>query len=218
MDAEAVAKTIPVYYKMSRQTLSDIGGLATALNNRLLWLVRSRLEIELVQGDGTGENLTGILNTTGIAAVDYSDWSTDDTLTTADAALEGIEDVILSDATPTGVVLNPADWKKMQQAKASTSGNYLSGGPFGSTPRVLWGLPVVLNKVMPAGQTLVGDFNAGATLLVREAPNVRMSDSDQDDFTRNKVTVLAEGRFAFAVWQPTALRGRAVDQPKLIRV
>jgi HK97 family phage major capsid protein len=57
---------------------------------------------------------------------------------------------------------------------------------------------------MPAGQALVGDFANGATLFVREAVNVRTSDADQDDFVRNRLTMLGEGRFGLAVWQPAA--------------
>jgi hypothetical protein len=44
----------------------------------------------------------------------------------------------------------------------------------------------------------------GATLFVREAVQVIASDSDQDDFVRNRVTLLGEGRFALAIWQPSA--------------
>ncbi len=33
---------------------------------------------------------------------------------------------------------------------------------------------------------------------------MRISDSDQDDFIRNEVTYLGEGRFGLAVYQPTA--------------
>jgi len=48
---------------------------------------------------------------------------------------------------------------------------------------------------------VVGDFRLGATLFVREGVNVRASDSDQDDFVRNRVTILGERRFGLAVWQ-----------------
>jgi hypothetical protein len=44
---------------------------------------------------------------------------------------------------------------------------------------------------MPQGEMLIGDFSGGCTLFVREAPNNRISDSDQDDFVRNRVTVPA---------------------------
>jgi HK97 family phage major capsid protein len=198
VDAEARARTISHWFKMSRQALADIGGLQATVQNRLLYGVRRRLEDQIISGNGEGEYILGILNTTGIASVDYS------AVLEADATLDGIVDVILSDAEPSGVVLNPADWQSMQVAKADSSGVYLSGGPFGSTPRTLWGLPVVLNAQMPAGQALVGDFNIGAVVLVRESPNILLSDSDQDDFVRGRVTIMAEGRFALAVPQPTA--------------
>jgi hypothetical protein len=43
----------------------------------------------------------------------------------------------------------------------------------------------------------------GATLFVRERVHVLISDSDQDDFLRNRVTLLGEMRAAIAIWQPS---------------
>ena len=68
---------------------------------------------------------------------------------------------------------------------------------------MLWGLPAVPSKVLAPGTAIVGDFSQ-CTLYVREGANVRISDSDQDDFIRNRVTLLGEGRFGLAVWQPAA--------------
>jgi hypothetical protein len=31
-----------------------------------------------------------------------------------------------------------------------------------------------------------------------------MSDSDSDDFVRNRLTLLGEGRFALAIWSPAS--------------
>ena len=50
----------------------------------------------------------------------------------------------------------------------------------------------------------MGDWTNGATLFVREPVTIRMSDADQDDFVRNRVTVLGEGRFGLAVWSPAS--------------
>jgi hypothetical protein len=44
----------------------------------------------------------------------------------------------------------------------------------------------------------------GCTLFVREGVGVIASNSDGDDFTRNRITLLGEGRFALAIWQPSA--------------
>jgi hypothetical protein len=42
------------------------------------------------------------------------------------------------------------------------------------------------------------------TLFVREGVQVLVSDSDSDDFLRNRITMLGETRVASAIWQPGA--------------
>jgi hypothetical protein len=75
-------------------------------------------------------------------------------------------------------------------------------GIFGTyAARTIWGLAVTTNRIV--NKPLVGD-PAGATLLVREGVNIKTSDADQDDFIRNRVTVLGETRVAMPVWRPTA--------------
>jgi len=198
-DAEAIAKVIAHFTKLRRQQLADAPQLEGAIRNRLGYGVLRRLEAQVLGGDGAGENLRGILNTTGIASVAYNAAAL-----AADQALEGLVSVLLADATPNAVALNPRDWADMLKAKAAGSGDYHSAGPFTATAERLWGAVAVPATGIPAGTALVGDFTLGATIFVREGVNVRMSDSDQDDFVRNKVTLLGEGRFALAVWQPSA--------------
>ena len=100
-------------------------------------------------------------------------------------------------------MLNANDWAAMLKHKAAGSGVRLdSDGMFSAPPTTAWGLPVVTSKVMPAGTALVGAFGTCTRLFIREAVNVRLSDADQDDFIRNRVTALAELRAGLAVWQP----------------
>jgi len=111
--------------------------------------------------------------------------------------------VRLSNADPQAIVANPADVTKAVKAKASGSGERLdSAGAFSAPPNEMWGLPLIQTPAIAAGTALVGDFARGAKLWVREAITARTSDSDQDDFVRNAVKVLLEGRFAFAVVRP----------------
>ena len=103
------------------------------------------------------------------------------------------------------MVVNPVDYAAMLKNKATGSGIRLdSDGAFATPPDTMWGLPAIPSKAIPQGQALVGDWATGATLFVREPVNVRISDADQDDMTRNRLTALGEGRFGLAVWQPTA--------------
>lgn len=198
-EAECVAKTIAHWAKLSRPQLADVPQLSTIITTRLSYGVMRRVEDQIIGGDGVGENLTGLLNTSGIGDVPHVAGPL------TDLALDGITAVLLSDAEPNAVVVNPQDWSEMLKATATGSGERLdSDGAFATPPIAMWGLPTIPSKVMPKGQALVGDWSVGATLFVREPVNVRISDADSDDFSRNRLTALGEGRFGLAVFQPTA--------------
>ncbi len=198
-DVVAVARTIAAWHKLARQQISDVPLLSTTIYSRLVYYVNRRLESEILAGDGQGEDLLGILNTTGIGAPASVSGDT----CNADLILNGIGAVVDSSATPTAVVMYPDDLNKMLKNKASTSGLRLdSDGAFAQPMDTIWGVPIVTNLAMTPGTALVGDWVLGATLYVREGVNVRTSDADQDDFLRNRLTMLGEGRFALAVWRP----------------
>jgi len=200
-DAEATAETIAHWLKLPRAALADAAGLDQILRVRLTYGVMRRLEDQIVGGDGTGENLQGILASTGVGEIQF-----DAAEALTDLALDGIVATLLSDAEPDAVVVNPLDWAAMLKARTDggTGQRLDSDGAFATPPDRLWGLPAIPSKAIPEGQALVGDYASGCTLFVREGVNVRVSDSDQDDFVRNRVTMLGEGRFALAIWQPSA--------------
>ena len=200
VDATVEAKTIAHWTKTPRQQISDVPALGVLIQSRLSYGVMRRLENQILVGDGTGENLTGILATPGIGDVAFSAGEA-----LSDLTLDGISTVIVSDAEPDAVVANPLDVSAMLKAKASGSGERLdSEGAFSDLPTTMWSLPLIQSKVMPQGQALVGAFGTGTTVFIREAVNVRISDADQDDFIRNQLTMLGEMRAGLAVWQPAA--------------
>lgn len=198
-DATAVAQTIAAWLKIKKQALSDVPALQSVIDNRLRYSVRRRLEGQALNGNGTDPNIRGILQTSGIGAVAYA---ADELI--ADQVLRGLTTVLLADAQADGIVMNPTDWQTALIAKAAGDGHYYSGGPFSMTPQVMWGVPLIPSPAIPQGTVLVGDFAIGAQLFIREGVNVLLSDSDGDDFRRNRVTLLGEMRAALAVWRPAA--------------
>jgi hypothetical protein len=76
--------------------------------------------------------------------------------------------------------------------KTQGSGEYFSGGPFQATLASLWGLPAVRSRALALGAPVVGDWERAA-IFVREGLTIRVADSDQDDFTRNRVTIFCRG-------------------------
>ncbi len=196
-DAEAIARTIAAWFKVQKQSLEDFSALQAVIENRLRYMVLRRLEAQVLAGNGTAPNLRGILNTSGIGSVAY-----DGGVELADLILDGIVNTMLADGQATGIVMNPLDWAKVVKAKSSGDGQYFSGGPFQVTPQVMWGTPLIPSAAITQGTALVGDWELGAMLLIRSGVQVLMSDSDQDDFTKNKVTILGEMRGALPVFRP----------------
>jgi HK97 family phage major capsid protein len=202
VDATAPVRTIAGYVKLGRQALDDISGLASLINTLLPYEVRRRIEAQILNGDGVGQNLKGILQTSGIGApaVVAGD-------NPADAILRAITVIVLSDGDPNFVALNPLTWQALMLMRENTggagTGGYLFGSPGMVMAPTIWGLATTANRTVPQTTPLVGDAN-GATLLVREGVNIKVSDADQDDFTRNRVTVLAEARVALPVWRPAS--------------
>jgi HK97 family phage major capsid protein len=202
-EATAPVRTIAGYIKASRQSLDDVAGLATLINTLLPYDVRRTIEAQMLMGDGTGQNLTGIFHTTGVGAPTFV---TGDNV--ADAVLRAMTVIILSFSEPNFIALNPLTWQDLMLMRTDIggagTGSYMYGGPgYLNQPPTLWGLPMTKSVVIPQATPLVGDA-MGATLMVREGVNVKTSDSDQDDFIRNRVTILAEARVAFPVWRPSA--------------
>src|SRR5215469_4730386 len=66
--ATAPVRTIAGWIKASRQSLDDVAGLSTLINTLLPYDVRRSIMAQIISGDGTGLNLTGLYHTTGVGA------------------------------------------------------------------------------------------------------------------------------------------------------
>lgn len=198
-DAEAIARVIAAWMKIQKAALSDVPALRTIIDQRLRYLVLRRLEAQIINGNGTAPNLRGLLNTSGIGTVAFA---ADQLI--ADQVLTGITTVLLADALADVVVMHPLDWMAVLKAKAG-DGHYYGGGPFSTTPQVIWGVNLLASQAVPQGHALTADLSIATTLFVREGIQVLFSDSDGTDFRENRVTLLGEGRFALPVWRPSAI-------------
>ncbi len=198
VDATAPVRTIAEWKKLSRQSIADAAGLLTFIQQLISFDVRRRLDAQLIAGDGAGQNIRGLLNTTGIGVPAFV--AGDDALMATQRAITA---TWLAEGQPTFVAVNPSVMQAIRFIK-DTTGRYVYGSPATPDPNPrIWGLPAIVTTAMPTTHVLVGD-STQATLLVREGLTVRLSDSDADDFVSNRVTVLVETRAAFPVWRPGA--------------
>lgn len=196
----ANVKEIAHFIPVTRRALNDQAFIEGWINNRLIDGVRRRLQDQVLNGNGTGENLAGIYGNAGIGTVDRSD-----TLTTLlDSLHKCVTTVrVNSFVEPDFIGINPADWETIRTSKASSAGTYLFGDPAGNGPATIWGIPVIVHAAFTAGAPLVGR-GSEASLWIKEGVSVAASDSHSDYFTKRQVALLASARVAFAVVQPKA--------------
>ena len=93
--------------------------------------------------------------------------------------------------------------KVSRQVFDDDNGRYIIGDPQEGTAPTLWRLPVVETQSMGVGKFLTGAFGMAAQLFDRQESAVYLG-FENDDFTRNMLTVLAEQRLALAVYRPEA--------------
>lgn len=192
-------KTIATWMPITKRAASDAPQVRTLIDNFLRYAITEELEDQILTGDGTGENFTGILSTAGISTVGSAG-------TDIDAIVDAIRTIRADRRRPNAVVMHPADWYSTGFLLAKDGqGNYLIGDPRASVDQLnqLWGLQVVVTEAMTQNTALVGEFRQ-AVLWEREGVTLSVSDSHADFFVRNLLAILCEGRWAFGVLDPDA--------------
>jgi HK97 family phage major capsid protein len=189
-------KTIAHWIPATSRALQDAGQLRTLIDTFLRYGLEEELEDQILTGSGSGENFTGIMNTTGTSTQAY------DTSLIITSRKARTKVMTQGRARPTAWVMNPLDWEDFDLLKDGED-RYYFGGPMAmGTPR-LWGLPVVESEGMTEGFAIVADWRL-AVLWDRMRVSISVSNQHSDFFIRNLVAILAEMRAAFGVLRPAA--------------
>lgn len=205
-------KTIAHLARISKQLMADAPALVAYINQRLVYGVDLVVEDQLVTGDGTGQNLSGILHDGNYTVHGATKANLGKAPTIFDLILFAKAKVEDAFFRPNVILLNPIDWTSMLMEK-NASGDYYLGHPASVAPKYLWGLPVWTTPAITQGKFLVGDFNAAATLWTRQGMTVEMFEQDVDNVQKNLVTIRAERRLGFGVERTKALVGGSLTLP-----
>jgi HK97 family phage major capsid protein len=192
--------TLGHWFRASKQILSDFPMLQTLINTRATFGLKLAEEQQILYGDGATNHLNGLVPQATAYNAAYN--KTGDTM--IDIIRHAMLQTTLAFYPATGIAISPTDWHDIVLTK-DTLGRYMFANPQGSSPAVLWGLPVAECYSMTIGDFLVGSFRLAVTLFDREEASILLSTEDQDNFVRNMVTILAEERLALAVSRPAAI-------------
>ena len=205
-EVDATVRKIAVWTKVTDEMLSDYAQMASFINARLAYMVQGLEDNHLLNGSGSNNQIKGVLNFTGLQTVSGVANPLDGVMK-AIAYVRGANGAGFGE--PTAIILHPLDWMNMKLTKDANE-QYYGGGPFSgiygagmySNVYNMWGLPCVVTTAIAQGTALVGAFRSAAQIFRRKGISIETSNSDNDDFQKNLVTVRAEERLALAVYQP----------------
>ena len=199
--AQASVKKIGHHINVSEEAMADSAQLAAEIDGELAYGTDLKEEGQILSGDGTGQNLSGLITeaTAFAAAVGLPNTDRIERLRLA------ILQVTLADYAADGIVLNPTDWAAIELMRETATGMFLFGVPGTSAAPALWRLPVVESNAMTAGEWLVGSMYMAAKLYDRQQNEILMSTEHDQNFITGMVTVKSTKRVALAVTRPTSL-------------
>ncbi|MFD9266811.1 phage major capsid protein [Streptomyces goshikiensis] len=197
---------------IARQDLRDAPMLQRFLDMEMRLGVEQALEQQIINGSGSGENMTGIANVSGSQA---QAWDTD-ILTTMRKAKTKLENLSFSDGA--AYVVHPNDWETIELL-ADNEAQYYLGGPVQTVDvnaRRLWGMPVVSTTAQTAGVAHLANFKLATELQIAEDlrfdwsentydPDALGADVGASDFQRNMIRFRAEMDAGLKIYQPSAI-------------
>lgn len=183
--------TIAGWTAASKQVLADHAALQAQVNRVIRGKVLSRLEHQLINGTGAPGKIKGLVSSS-VAFIP--------TIGTTPADIVGEALMRMADGgySPNLVLLNPADWYRVQITKTDTEGEYLFGSPTMPIPPALWNTSIVLTPSVAEGTGFTLDTSY-TTVLDREQMSVTVSNSHSDFFVKNLVAILGELRAGLEV-------------------
>jgi HK97 family phage major capsid protein len=200
-------KKLAAWWDMDDEMVEDLAFWVSEINNRGLYMLSLKEEDQLLNGDGVGSNIDGVLHRSGVQQVSYDAGKLADGVFKAMTAIQTVTG-LSADA----VVIHPTDYQELRLNKDG-NGQYYGGGYFAGQygngamalqPQI-WGLSTVVSPAVAAGKPVVGAFKQAATVYRKGGVKVDATNSDQGKFTKDIVTTRVEERIALAVRVPAAV-------------
>ena len=200
--ADANVRKIGTYFRISEEMLADTPQLTSYLSARAPEKLLEVEDTQILSGNGTAPNISGIItDATAFAAGDLAD--SVDNANDFDVIVAALNQLARANYNADTILLNPSDFHKILLLKDSQN-NYLKDQVYNGLQPVFMGVKVVLNTAIPAGDFLIGNFGVGTQLWVRDGVNVEFFREDGTNVRDGFVTVRVSERIALTNYLPNA--------------
>jgi len=199
-------KKIAVWMPVTEEALADVPQMQGYIQELLRYDLKLEEETQILKGDGTGENLNGLMTQATI----YDANLTKAGDTSIDIVRRGVYQVRKqSKLSADGVVMSELDWMNIELQKDGEN-RYLFANLQGLVTPILWGRPVITSDSMDegdadaGGEFLIANFARAAILFDRMSYLFKMG-LINDMFIKNMIALLAEERLGLGVRRKEAL-------------
>jgi HK97 family phage major capsid protein len=184
----------------------DLPYIVSEINQHAQYNLLLQEELQLLSGTGNNADIKGLMNRTGVQTLGQG----------KDADPDRIFHATTLISTATGfpadaVVINPTDYEAIRLSKDGNQ-QYYGGGFFAGQygqggilqNPALWGLRTIVTPSVPAGTVLVGAFKAGGMVFRKGGLRAESTNSNENDFTNDKITFRVKERLGLQVKYPAA--------------
>jgi len=203
--ADANVRKIGTYFRISEEMLADTPQLTSYLSARAPEKLLEVEDAQILTGDGTGANLSGII--TDAADFDVSSsgafYQSVESANEFDVIVAALNQLALLNYNADCIMLNPTDFNKILLLKDSTN-KYLKDQVYNGLQPSFSGVKVIQNTAIAAGTFLIGNFGVGTQLWVRQGVNVEFFREDGTNVRDGFVTVRVSERVALTNYLPNA--------------
>jgi HK97 family phage major capsid protein len=197
-EQSSTVRKVAVFLPMTDEQLEDEQHAQGYINNRLPFMVRQRLDSQILVGNGTAPNLRGVLNVVGIQTQAKGADPGPDAIYKAMTLVR-----VTGRAIPGAVIMHPTNWQSIRLMRTA-EGVYLWGSPSEAGPERIWGQSIVQSDAITLGTAVTGDWQLHSELSVRRGIDVQVSNSHSTYFVEGKQAVRADIRAALVFYRPTA--------------
>ena len=198
-----VVRKLAIFMTVVDELLVDFQTFSQYIDVELQRQIVDEENWQILRGDGTGDNLLGLLNVTGTLSRTV-------TGTGLSAAIDTLEQGITdlrngpSFCEPDAIIIHPSTWSSIRRTK-NTLGNYILGDPGQVTVNDVWGVPVLQTSQMIPGVVVMGNLQLATQAFIREGITLNMTNSSDNDFTNGRVKIRTTERLTLGVSRPSAL-------------
>ena len=194
----STVRKVAVWLPVTDEQLEDEAAASAYLNARLPFMLRQRLDGQILTGDGSAPNLRGVNNVAGIQT------QAKGADPVPDAVYKAMTKVrVTGRAMPNAVVFHPNDWQDVRLLRTA-DGIYIWGNPSEVGPERIWGLQVAQSDAQTENTAVVGDWANYSLLAVKRGIEVQTTNSHGTFFIEGKQAVRADFRAALVFTRPAA--------------